>query len=59
MASLTNVEEGILVRKDEILSDLSKVYREGLYHDVTLVFPDGVRVSTNRFMLACRIPYTV
>ena len=23
---------------------------------VTLVFPDGVRVSSNRFMLACRIP---
>jgi len=57
MAAHTNIEEGILVKKEELLSDLSKVYREGFYHDITIVFPDNVRVSTNRFMLVCRIPY--
>jgi len=53
----TNVEEGVFVKKDELLSDLSKVYQEGLYHDITIGFPDNVRVSTNKFMLVCRIPY--
>jgi len=45
------------VAKEELLSDISKVYKEGLYNDVTLVLADNISVSTNRFMLACRIPY--
>ena len=57
MTAHSNIEEGILVMKEELLSDLSKVYHEGFYHDITIVFPDNVRVSTNRLMLVCRIPY--
>lgn len=43
--------------KEQLLNDISKVYKEGLYLDVTLVLADNISVSTNRFMLACRIPY--
>jgi len=53
-----NGDTGRLVKKEEVLNDLSKVYREGLYCDINIVFTyDNSRMSTNKFMLACRIPY--
>eukprot|EP00092_Neocalanus_flemingeri_P025814 GFUD01027980.1.p1 GENE.GFUD01027980.1~~GFUD01027980.1.p1 ORF type:complete len:354 (-),score=61.57 GFUD01027980.1:63-1124(-) len=57
MAAKDQMKKGIFAKKDHLLSDVSKVYREGLYSDITFIMADDVSVSTNRFMLACRVPY--
>eukprot|EP00092_Neocalanus_flemingeri_P103965 GFUD01133094.1.p1 GENE.GFUD01133094.1~~GFUD01133094.1.p1 ORF type:complete len:322 (-),score=79.52 GFUD01133094.1:62-1027(-) len=57
MAAKDQIKKGIFAKKDHLLSDVSKVYREGLYSDITFIMADDVSVSTNRFMLACRVPY--
>ena len=57
MVDKVNVEEALFKDKENILDDLSKVYDESLYSDITFTLTDDVSISTNRFMLACRIPY--
>eukprot|EP00092_Neocalanus_flemingeri_P016692 GFUD01018055.1.p1 GENE.GFUD01018055.1~~GFUD01018055.1.p1 ORF type:complete len:429 (-),score=110.47 GFUD01018055.1:58-1344(-) len=56
-AEKDEMKKGVFNRKENLLSDISKVYREGLYSDITFLMADNVSVSTNRFMLACRVPY--
>eukprot|EP00092_Neocalanus_flemingeri_P103968 GFUD01133097.1.p1 GENE.GFUD01133097.1~~GFUD01133097.1.p1 ORF type:complete len:419 (-),score=87.55 GFUD01133097.1:61-1317(-) len=57
MAAKDRMTKGVFNRKENLLSDISKVYRDGLYSDITFLMADNVSVSTNRFMLASRIPY--
>eukprot|EP00092_Neocalanus_flemingeri_P099299 GFUD01126679.1.p1 GENE.GFUD01126679.1~~GFUD01126679.1.p1 ORF type:complete len:320 (-),score=79.24 GFUD01126679.1:86-1045(-) len=57
MAAKDEMVKGVFNRKENLLSDISKVYREGLHSDITFLMADNVSVSTNRFMLACRVPY--
>ena len=33
------------------------MYQEGTGNDITFTLTDNVKVSTNKFMLACRTPY--
>jgi len=51
------VKEGIFDARESVLEDLTTAHREGLFDDITLTLSDGVKLSTNRFMLACRSPF--
>jgi len=52
-----NVQGGKFVSKQSLLNDVSKAYRDGLYNDITFTLADNVTVSTNKFMLASRVPF--
>eukprot|EP00092_Neocalanus_flemingeri_P020306 GFUD01021996.1.p1 GENE.GFUD01021996.1~~GFUD01021996.1.p1 ORF type:complete len:395 (+),score=70.70 GFUD01021996.1:43-1227(+) len=43
--------------KENLLGDVSKAHKEGLYSDINIIMKDEAIVSTSRFMLACRVPY--
>eukprot|EP00092_Neocalanus_flemingeri_P038437 GFUD01041844.1.p1 GENE.GFUD01041844.1~~GFUD01041844.1.p1 ORF type:complete len:395 (-),score=74.47 GFUD01041844.1:115-1299(-) len=43
--------------KENLLGDVSKAYKEGLYSDINIIVKDNVSIPTSRFMLACRVPY--
>eukprot|EP00092_Neocalanus_flemingeri_P091090 GFUD01115446.1.p1 GENE.GFUD01115446.1~~GFUD01115446.1.p1 ORF type:complete len:403 (+),score=71.52 GFUD01115446.1:54-1262(+) len=43
--------------KENLLGDVSKAYKEGLYSDITIILKNNASVSTSKFMLACRVPY--
>eukprot|EP00091_Calanus_sinicus_P014337 TRINITY_DN31811_c0_g1_i1.p1 TRINITY_DN31811_c0_g1~~TRINITY_DN31811_c0_g1_i1.p1 ORF type:complete len:127 (-),score=32.23 TRINITY_DN31811_c0_g1_i1:134-475(-) len=57
MVDKVNVLQELFKDKENVLDDLSKVYAESLFCDVSLTLADKVTGSTNRFMLACRVPY--
>ena len=48
---------GIFIDKNNLLEDLSKTYKGGLFTDITFTMSDGVEISTNKFMLSCRSPF--
>ena len=54
---VTELKNGVFVDRDKFLEDLSKAHREGLFNNVTFTLSDGVEISTNKFMLACRSPF--
>eukprot|EP00092_Neocalanus_flemingeri_P020378 GFUD01022076.1.p1 GENE.GFUD01022076.1~~GFUD01022076.1.p1 ORF type:complete len:394 (-),score=62.42 GFUD01022076.1:110-1291(-) len=43
--------------KENLLGDVAKAYKEGLYSDITIILKNNASVSTSKFMLACRVPY--
>eukprot|EP00092_Neocalanus_flemingeri_P026333 GFUD01028547.1.p1 GENE.GFUD01028547.1~~GFUD01028547.1.p1 ORF type:complete len:410 (-),score=75.48 GFUD01028547.1:34-1263(-) len=43
--------------KENLLGDVSRAYKEGLYSDITIILKNNASVSTSKFMLACRVPY--
>jgi len=51
------VSDGVFEDTENLVNDIAKAFDEGLYNDVTFVLADNVSVSTNKFMLACRVPY--
>ena len=53
----TDMLTEIFEDKENLLDDISRAFKEGLYNDITIVLADGVSISTNRFILACRVPY--
>lgn len=65
MRALRNIPESlgvipgpaILVDKDNLFNDILKAYKSGVYNDISFIMADGSVISTNKFMLACRVPY--
>jgi len=57
MVKSTIIRDGALEDKENLINDVAKAFDGGLYNDVSLVSSDNVIVSTNKFMLACRVPY--
>ena len=53
----TELMNGIFIDKNNLLEDLSKTYKGGLFTDTTFTMSDGVEISTNKFMLWCRSPF--
>ena len=54
---VTELKNGVFLDKDKFLEDVSKAHRQGLYSNITFTLSDGVEISTNKFMLACRSPF--
>jgi len=54
---IVKVRNGVFEDKDNLVIDVSKAFKEGLGNDITFVLADDVSISTNKFMLACRVPY--
>ena len=51
------LKDGTFDDEEKILEDLTVVYRDGLFNDITLTLSDNVHIDTNKFMLACRSPF--
>jgi len=51
------VHNGIVDDKENLQTDVSKAFKEGLFTDVTFITADDVRISTSKFMLASRVPF--
>ena len=51
------LKDGTFDDAEKILEDLTVVYRDGLFNDITLTMSDNVHIDTNKFMLACRSPF--
>ena len=54
---VVRVRNGVFDDKENLITDVSKAFKEGLGSDITFVLADDVSISTNKFMLACRVPY--
>ena len=59
MTSIGAMKNSKFVDGEKLLGDISKAYQGGLFGDVTLILTDNVSVSTNSFMLSCRVPYLI
>jgi len=47
----------VLNDKDGLINDVKKASKNDIFEDLTFIMADNVIISTNKFMLACRIPY--
>ena len=51
------VMNGIVNDKENLIKDISQAFKHRVYSDITFQLADGICISTNKFMLACRVPY--
>ena len=57
MMPKSEIENGVFVDKGNLLEQMTEPHRKGLYTDITFTMSDNVRISTSRFVLACRSSY--
>jgi len=57
MVVKSQVRNGLLDDKENLLSDVSEAFKNGLYNDITFNMSDEVRISSNKFVLASRVPF--
>ena len=57
MMPKSEIENGVFVDKGNLLEQMTEPHRKGLYTDITFTMSDNVKISTSRFMLACRSSY--
>ena len=53
----SEIKDGVFISRENILEQMAEAHRKGLFTDVTFTMSDNVKISTSRFMLACRSSY--
>ena len=54
---LSEIKDGVFFDKENILEQMAEAHRKGLFTDITFTMSDNVKISTSKFMLACRSSY--
>ena len=54
---MTEIKDGVFYEKVNILEQMTEAHSKGLFTDVTFTMSDNVKISTSKFMLACRSSY--
>ena len=57
MMPMSGIKDGVFFDKENILEQMAEVHRKGLFTDISFTMSDNVKISTSRFMLACRSSY--
>ena len=58
MMPKSEIKDGVFVDKENILEQMTEAHKKGLYTDITFTMSKyKVKISSSRFMLACRSSY--
>jgi len=57
MMAKIDIKNGVFYEKENFMEQITEAHRKGLFTDVTFTMSDNVKISTSRFMLACRSSY--